>query len=353
MNRGGAETLLMNLFRQIDRTKVQFDFLTCKPGVFDSEIEELGGIVHRIPYVTEVGHFKFIKALQDFFNVNHTYQIIHSHLDKMSGLILKEAYKVGIPMRIAHSHNTKSEGNLLIKTYKSIYGSLVSKYASHLFACSADASKWLFNKKQNQAIILKNGININKFSYSKEKRESKRQELNILDNQFVVGHVGRFNHQKNHIFLIEIFAEIHKRNSEAILILVGDGILRNKLEEKVRGLGLKDQVKFIGVREDVDQILMSFDVLLFPSIHEGLPLTLVESQGSGLPCVISDCISDEIDMGAGLIQKIPLASSPQIWADCILKSKKISSNVSKKLRDRGYDIQETASWLQNYYLKTV
>ncbi len=165
MNRGGAETLIMNLYRNIDRTKVQFDFLTCKEGVFDSEIHEMGGKIHRIPYVTEVGHSGYVKELDLFFKEHPDYEIVHSHLDKMSGLVLRAAKKAEIPVRIAHSHNTQSEGGIGAKGYKWLVGRYINWNATHMFACSEVAAKWLFGSQAHKASILKNGIECDKFQF--------------------------------------------------------------------------------------------------------------------------------------------------------------------------------------------
>ena len=320
MNRGGAETLLMNLYRNIDRSKIQFDFLTCKEGVFDSEIIEMGGKIHRIPYISDVGHFGYMRALDTFFTSHSEYKIIHSHMDKMSGLVLRSAKKAGRQIRIAHSHNTSSEGGVAAKAYKSYVGKYILPSATHLFACSNSAAKWLFANKADKALILKNGIEYEKFAYSPITGKSIREELNLKEENFIVGHVGRFNHQKNHFFLVEIFSEIVKLNPHAYLLLIGEGPLKKEIQKRVNELNLIDNVKFLGVRNDVHHILKACNVMLFPSLHEGLPVTLIEAQGSGLPCVISDVITKEVDIGAGLIEYENLKSSPQVWAKKILHS---------------------------------
>jgi glycosyltransferase involved in cell wall biosynthesis len=353
LNRGGAETLLMNLYRHSDHEKVQFDFLTCKPGYFDQEIEKMGGMIHRIPYVTEVGHFHFVKSLRYFFDHHPEYKIVHSHLDKMSGLVLREAKTAGVPIRIAHSHNTSSEGNLLVKGYKWFSGQFIEKNATHLFACSNKASQWLFGKSKRKAIVLKNGINLNDFSFSKETRTEVRRELNFGEYQFVIGHIGRFNKQKNHTFIIDIFFEFLKRNPHSILVLVGDGSMKDEVEKKVSQLGIQHSVRFLGVRGDVHQIIQAFDVFLFPSLHEGFPVTLVEAQTSGLPCVISDVITNEIDLELNLIQMISLKSPPEIWAKAIKEKKRSNLNTVNSLQNSGFNVAETATWLASFYFEVV
>ena len=201
MNRGGAETLIMNLYRNIDRSKVQFDFLTCKEGVFDSEIKQLGGIVHRIPYVSEAGHFGYIKALNNFFSKYSNYKIVHTHLNKMSGLVVRSAKKFGVKYCITHSHNTGGEGSFLAQSYKWYSGLYIRSNSDFNFACSEAAAKWLFRSKSNDVKLLNNGIEVETFHYSPDVRKMKRNELGIHDSQLVIGHIGRFTKQKNHQFL--------------------------------------------------------------------------------------------------------------------------------------------------------
>ncbi|MEH7224596.1 glycosyltransferase family 1 protein [Bacillus sp. JJ1566] len=353
MNRGGAETLIMNLYRNIDRSKVQFDFLTCKEGVFDEEIRQMGGQVHRLPYLTEIGHFGYVNALNKFFKNHNYYKIVHSHMDKMSGFVLRAAKKANIPFRIAHSHNTHSEGGLLAKIYKEYSGGFIKTNASHFFACSSAAAGWLFGRRAKEAFVLKNGIEINKFLFSKADRERVRNEFNISQDILVIGHVGRFNHQKNHVFLIDVFAKYIQIQPKSVLVLVGDGALRSLIEDRVRELNLVNNVLFLGVRPDIHLIIQAFDLFAFPSLHEGLPVTLVEAQGAGLQCLISTEITKEVDLGLDLVQYLPLAQKDR-WVE---KIEEISNN--KKPRSinhtafvkKGYDIRKTASLIQNSYIK--
>src|SRR5699024_3468974 len=260
MNRGGAETLIMNLCRNINRTKIQFDFLTFKPGVFDEEIKDLGGTIHRIPYITDVGHISFNQQLKKFFQKYQQYKIIHSHMDKMSGFILKAAKQAEIPIRIAHSHNTESEGNFLAKAYKWYAGTHITKNATHLYGCSKKATHWLFGKKAKQAHILKNGIEADKFKFSAHTRDMVRKELQIDKNTFVLGHVGRFSPQKNHLFLLDVYAQIRKEIPHSTLVLVGDGLLQKEIEAKITELKLEEHVHLLGVRPDTHHLLQAFDL---------------------------------------------------------------------------------------------
>nr|WP_208414422.1 glycosyltransferase family 1 protein [Paenibacillus castaneae] len=351
MNRGGAETLIMNLYRHIDRSKVQFDFLTCKSGVFDDEILELGGKIHRIPYLSEVGHNGYIQAMNQFFQEHASYKIVHSHMDKMSGFVLRAARLASIPFRIAHSHNTQSEGGFAAKLYKWYAGTNIARSATHYMACTNVAARWLFAGKAKAALILQNGIECDSFSYSAETRLEVRTELGIDDSTLVVGHVGRFAYQKNHTFLIDIFKELQKECLDSVLLLAGDGPLRLQIEQKVQALQLTNKVKFLGVRSDVERLVQSFDVVVFPSHHEGLGITLIEAQASGLPCLVSNHVTDEVDMGIGLIQFLSIKNTADYVKQITVLDKYQSRIIpSDALAEKGYDIKQTAHLIADYYL---
>jgi glycosyltransferase involved in cell wall biosynthesis len=353
MDRGGAETLIMNLYRNIDRTKVQFDFLTNKEGEFDPEILKLGGKIHRIPYITDVGHFNYIKELDYFFYQHPNYRIVHSHLDKMSGLVLRSAKKAGIPFRISHSHNTSSEGGLGARFYKWLVGQLIIKNATNFMACSHNAAKWLFKGNFNSTKILKNGIDTEKFTFNQLIRDLVRKELNLDKDEFIIGHVGRFNRQKNHSLLVDIFYRYNKLNKSSVLILVGEGPLQIDIQKKVRDLKISHRVRFLGLRSDIDRLLQAFDVIVFPSFHEGLPVSLIEAQGAGLPCLISDTISKEVDLGLQLVEFLPL-SDINLWIQRLKRISYESLNHRQKffsLANQGFEIRETAINLEKFYIK--
>lgn len=352
MNRGGAESLIMNLYRNMERTKIQFDFLTCKEGVFDSEITEMGGVIYRIPYISDIGPLGYRKELNTFFKAHKHFQIVHCHMDKMSGLVLRAAKSAGIPIRISHSHNTKSEGGLAARLYKWYAGQWILPNSTNLLACSDDAAKWLFKEKSHSTTIIRNGIEIKNFTFSSKIRKEIRQELKLNDQQFVLGHVGRFNHQKNHSFLIDVFAHWNKKNEDSVLILVGDGELQADIERKIKRLNLKDKVYLLGSRSDINRLLQAFDLFLFPSLHEGIPVSLIEAQGAGLPCLISDAISKDVDMGMNVVEYAPITNS-DLWVENINKIKEQQAKrnkISNGLLKHGYDIKETAHYIEDYYL---
>lgn len=351
MNRGGLETMLMNYYRNIDKTKVQFDFLTHRDGEkdYDNEILSLGGKIYHLPILNPFDK-NYLDQLDKFFNMHTEYKIVHSHLDCMSTYPLKYAKKQGVPVRIAHSHSTNQDRNLkyILKMYSR---SQIPQNATHLFACSAVSGKYMYQK--NEFLIINNAINSKKFICDETTSNRMKKELNIV-NKFVIGHVGRFDIPKNHNFLIDIFRDIYDKNKEAVLLLIGDGILRQQIEEKVNLLGLKDNVIFTGVRSDIPELLQAMDVFLFPSLFEGLPVTVIEAQAAGLPCLISKNITDEVKI-TDLVQFISIRDSVDIWVECILKvSKAIQrKNMHQQIIDAGYDINSAAEFLQNFYLGVI
>jgi Glycosyltransferase len=356
MNRGGAESLLMNIYRNIDRRKIQFDFLTSREGVFDKEIKDLGGRIYRIPYITDSGHFSYIKSLRKFFAEHNEYSIVHSHMDKVSGLVLQQAYKQSVKYRIAHSHNTRSSGGWLTRIYKSYAGSLLRHYATHYFACSNSAANWLFGNRNSQnVLIINNGVDFETFMYSPETRKKIREQLNIDQDTLVIGHVGRFDPVKNQSFLVDIFNQITKLRENSVLILVGGGGNANQITEKISNLGIKDKVKMLGVRDDIPHLLQAFDLFIFPSLYEGLPLALIEAQVSGLPCIISDRITNEVDI-SGQVTFLPVTKSPENWAIKALEiydSNYDRSNIVESKLDVNYDIKKTVEVLENFYMNLV
>lgn len=355
MNRGGLETLIMNIYRSIDRSVIQFDFLVHseKKGSFDEEIKQLGGRIYSLPYVTKVGHFAYVKALEKFFERHNKYRIIHSHFNAMSGLVLRAAKKAGIPIRIAHSHNTRYGVTLIENIYKNVIANMIPRNTTHYFACSQKAGEKLFGKKIgiHKLKVIKNGVCTNLYQNNLEIKQAARKKLGIDQGAFVVGHVGRFQIQKNHTFLIDVFAAVKERRPKSVLLLVGDGPLRAEMQQKVIDLGIKDSVCFLGVRSDVPEIMQAMDVFAFPSLFEGLPVTLVEAQASGLHCIISDTITKEVDMGAGLITYQSINDKKK-WIDSLLEPYpyRSSEECVNIVRNSGYDILDSATWLQKFYI---
>jgi len=352
LNRGGAETLLMNLYRNVDKSRVQFDFLTCKPGVFDEEVASLGGQVHRIPYLTEVGHRGFVRELRKFFADHPEYTVVHSHLDKMSGVVLAAARREGVAVRIAHSHNTASEGGPAARLYKWAVGLRIHRSATHKMACSQAAAEWLFPHRTEDSLLLNNGIEIDRFRHRPAVREEMRRELGIAPGTFVIGHVGRFSPVKNHSYLLELYRRFRAERPDSLLVLSGDGPLLPQLQKQAAETGLAGHVRFLGSRSDVDRLLAAMDVFVFPSLHEGLPVVLVEAQAAALPCLVSTAVSPESDLGLGLIRQLPLADEAAwlLHLNRLADGSRPRATQAESIAAAGYDIRQTARWLTDYYL---
>lgn len=350
---GGYESLIMNLYRCIDRDAVQFDFVSSFPGVYESEIESLGGVIHRIPFITQKGPFVYTHALDRVLAQSPRYSIVHSHMDKFSGLVMRQAKKAGIPVRIAHSHNTRNEGGLAFQVVKDYYGNMVLPNATHLFACSRAAADWMFGPEANRAHILLNGIDPERFAVNEVARVSVREEFGLSDECLVFGHVGRFTPQKNHDRILDIFALIHKQAPDSALLLAGTGPLLGEMRQKAARLGLADCVHFLGSREDIPRLLQGMDGFLFPSLHEGLPVTLVEAQAAGLPITAATTITSEVCI-TPLVKQLALESSDEIWAKTALaqamENRPVRSSPRQQIAAAGYDIRQTAAWLTNFYL---
>lgn len=356
MNRGGLETLLMNIYRNIDRSKVQFDFLVHfkEKGMYEDEIKKLGGKVYRIEHITKAGPIKYKKQLKNFFK-NNKYNIVHSHMDAMSGIVLREVKKNGVPVRIAHSHNSYPKMRLFEKIYKNYSKLFINSSCTDKFACSNIAGEWLFgeNIDNKSFTVLKNAIDTNKFKFNNLIRKNVREQLGISEDTLVIGNIARFNTQKNHDFLIDIFEEVKKLEKNTKLVLVGDGNLKQSIEEKVHRLGLDQDVLFLGVREDIPNLLNAFDIFLFPSLHEGLGIVLIEAQSNGLKCIVSKAVPEEADIKCNLLNIISLSQSAKVWANKIIEERYYNreSEISIKLaNDSGYDIYEVSKWIESYYI---
>ncbi|WP_309121659.1 glycosyltransferase family 1 protein [Paenibacillus sp.] len=355
MNRGGAETLIMNLYRNIDRSRIQFDFLVHRPtpGAFEEEILELGGRIFRVPYGIGSGHFAYVRALDRFFREHPEYKIVHSHMNEASGIILRSAKKAKVPVRIAHSHTSYPMYPLVKKLYFQGYArKLLPRNANHYFACSSRAGEYLFGDgiaRSGRMTLLRNGVAASEFSFDPNARAKTRAELGLHSDAFVIGHIGSFRKVKNHTFLLDVFAEISQRQKNAVLALAGDGELRQEMERKADLLGVRPNVRFLGVRDDVQRIMQAIDVFVLPSLYEGLPVTLVEAQSAGLRCVISDTITKEADFGAGLIEYAALNDIAE-WTCKILQPAVERRDTAQLVRNSGYEIKDICESVQKFYI---
>lgn len=352
LDHGGYESLLMNLYRCVDRQAVQFDFVSSFPGVYEAEIEALGGRIHRIPFITQKGPLVYTRALDRVLQSHPEYRILHSHMDKFSGLVMQRGKKAGVPVRIAHSHNTQNEGGLAFQLVKNHYGRMVLPNATHLFACSRTAADWMFGAEAQKAHILLNGIDPERFLVNAALRAQARAEFGLAPTTLVFGHVGRFTPQKNHEKLLDIFAAVAAAEPDCALLLAGTGPLQQSMREKAQALGLAQKIRFLGARQDIPALLQGMDCFLFPSLHEGLPVTLVEAQAAGLPVLASDAITSEVCV-TPLVRLLRLAEPSQAWAKAALTAARAGragrASPVNALAEAGYDIRQTAAWLQDFY----
>lgn len=350
LEQGGIQNFLMNVYRNINRDKIQFDFLVSADGVFEEEIKELGGKYYHIPYITEIGRKKYQKELKKFLIEHEEYKIIHCHLNQISGVVLEVAKELNIPVRIAHAHTMKNTNSLPIKIYKAYLQRKINKSATHFFACSKEAAEWMFKRKSSKANIIYNGIQIEKFFFSVEKRKSIREENKIEDKAMVLGHVGRFSKVKNQSFLLDIFYEYYKRNQDTELLLIGEGETKEEIIAKAHEMGIENKVKFLGNRKDVENYYSAFDCFLFPSLFEGLGIVLIEAQVNGLNCIISDTVPKEVDLD-GKVKFMSLNQKASEWAKQIEKSDR-REEISKEILQK-YDIKQIAKKIEEFYIDSI
>jgi glycosyltransferase involved in cell wall biosynthesis len=353
MNRAGTETMLMNLYRNIDRKKIQFDFISYsqKEAHYDQEIERLGG---RIIRLTKTYSVKEIYAAIKKYG---PYDVVHAHTLFNCGIANLAAQLAGVAIRISHAHTTLDTNQSLVRTiYKGIMRKLINITSTKLLACSNGAGRYLFGEKElvkTRYSYYPNVIDYTKFLEPPLKEVKKFKEEADLENNFVIGHIGRFMDAKNHLFLIEIMKNVLKKQKNITLLLVGDGELRASIEEYVKKLGIDENIKFVGVREDIPTLLHSMDLFVFPSLYEGLGLVLLEAQASGIPCIVSEAIQPEADLNIGLVKQLTLSEGPELWANRILMdSRNKEGNINRIINGfetKGYSVSKGISNLLAIY----
>ena len=353
MDRGGAETMCMNLYRSMGRSKVQFDFLVYFPqkGAYDDEIESLGGRIYRIAQLKHLA--AHLREAELFFAEHPEYKIVHDHMGENGALICRAARKAGIKTVIYHSHAQfdpliDKDPRVSIRRffYRTLYR-IARMYVTDLFACGVRAAQ-VFGSNQH-VTILNNAIDLDRFKYSPAVREKIRGELKC-GNSFVIGHVGRMDFNKNQMFLLRVFRELLKVDPDSLLVLVGDGVMRKELERESERLGIAGKTRFLGVRGDVNAVLQALDVFVLPSISEGLPVSCIEAQAAGLPCVFSDSFDPETAVTENC-RILSLAAPVEKWVGTVLGFRNFErKDMSPVIRAAGYDIKETAGRMENYYL---
>ncbi len=359
MNRGGAETALMNAYRVIDRAQVQFDFAVhiSRPGHYDEEIRGLGGRILPLQPPAEAGWRNYGCEFTRILEERGPFAAVHSHVHWFSGFVLRLASQHRIPVRVSHSHNTR-DGNgdsLSRRAYRMFMRALIRRHATHLIGCSREASEALFNRacwSDRRVSVLPHALHL--ADYACAAGSDLREELELAHGTPLVGHIANLSPAKNHSFLIEIFDSIRSLVPGAHLVLAGDGPLRAEIEAAIRARGLADRVHLLGVRNDVPRILAALDLMVFPSLWEGLPVVLVEAQAAGLRCLLADSVTRDVDLRLGLTEFLSLSRGAEDWARAAVASLGMPRPAwtarEWALKTAGYDARTVAASLTSLYL---
>lgn len=354
LGRGGAESMVMNLYRAIDRTQVQFDFIihTEEHQAYYDEIISLGGRIYSFPAFNGKNYFKMKSIWKNFFKDHPEYKILHSHVRSYASLYLPIAKKAGLKT-IIHSHST-SNGKGIASAVKRIMQYPLRWQADHFFGCSKEAGEWLFGKKvvENEKYhILQNAIDTEQYRFNPEIRREYREQLGLGEKKTFI-HVGRFHPAKNHTFLLNLFAEIHKQDSNTVLLLAGDGELRSAIESQIAELNLQNDVLLLGSRSDVPKLLMAADCFLFPSVWEGFGMVAVEAQAAGLPVICNTTIPQTVSVS----KKCLFVSTDDLNAwkrsaiDLINSSSRNDAHTMSEIVEKGFDIKTSSRLLTEFYL---
>ena len=347
LDRGGAETMCMELYRHIDRSCVQFDFIkhTFETGAYEEEIKALGGRIYEAPQYKIYNQISYCNWWKKHLKAHPEHQIIHGHYFTVSPVYFKVCQQLG-RITVGHSHSTKSPRHTVKNTVGNIILKRLESRCDYCLACSDSAGKWLFPHKPYT--VLNNAVDTEKFIYSSSIRQEVQEELGFSDELLVVGVVGSIYEPKNPFGVVEIFKAVYNKASNARLLWVGDGPMRKAIENKIKEYGIQDAVILTGVRPDVNRLLQAMDVFILPSLYEGLPVVGIEAQASGLPCVFSSNITTELQK-TGLCKFISL-DDYELWAQEILNAKSRRKDMSAEIKMAGYNISDTSRWLEDFYL---
>ena len=357
MNVGGTETMLINLYRKVNK-KIEFNFISYsnEEAFYDKEIEKLGGKVIRLNQPNKVGFINSIKDIKRVIKENGPYDAVHTHMLFNCGIAMIAAYLSGVKVRVSHAHTTSDEGvGIIRKLYISLMRIFIKVFSTNFLACSDGAGRYLFgnnitlNKKYK---MIPNYIDYEKFINCTD-TTSIRKKFGIKEDDIVICHIGRFITAKNHKFLVEVAKEMINRNNKVKVLLVGVGDLRQSIEEKVKELEIDKNVYFIGLTDNIPSILNNSNLFILPSIYEGLGLVLLEAQASKVPCLVSDAIQPEVDLGVGLIKKLKLNDGAKVWATEAerLIENKINENIdiSNAVKEKKYDLNSILDNLLSVY----
>lgn len=350
LERGGAETMCMNLYRAIDRTKIQFDFVKHTPqkGAYEDEILSLGGRIYEAPRYKSYNRGAYCKWWKNHLQQHPEHQIIHGHFFSISAIYFKVAKAMG-RVTVGHSHSTQCVGSAIKRMTKLRLVRKAYRYTDVALACSRDAGQWMFPKMSYD--VLNNAIETERFVFDPQRRLAIRAQLGIDLDALVLGTVGNLNGVKNPFFMIETVKAICQRCADVRFLWIGEGPLRAQIEERLQAEGLSETVILAGARADVPDLMQAMDVFVFPSLWEGLGMAAVEAQAAGLPCLCSENVPAEAAV-TPLCQFLP-TDDPQVWAETILSMKQPRSDMSEQIAAAGYDVRQTAQWLQDLYLRCL
>ena len=360
MDRGGAETMIMNVYRKIDKEIFQFDFLCMsdQKGAYEEEIKEKGGEIYRILPPQERGYLKHIFDIIKICKKNR-YDVIHVPTQFHSGIVCLAAFLAHVPIRIVHSHSAGEKGGgIKRKIYKFICRRLINIFATNKIACGEKARDFLFgnnDRTKKQVLILKNGIDIEEFAYVPTYEiEKLKKEINIKKDEILLGHIGRFEKVKNHIFFIKIAKELKKEGMKFKILLVGDGSLKESIEKEIKRNKLEENFVLVGSREDVPIIMNAIDIFVMPSLYEGFPMTLIEAFASGTYCVVSDNVSKETAIVEENIEFLKLNENISEWKEAIKRGLNVEvdkEKIIRTLKEKGFDVNVTVKELEKIYLE--
>lgn len=349
LDRGGAQSAILNLYKEIDRNEWQFDFVTHDKasGDLESLVWSYGGRVFHLPSLESSGLFRFVSNWSSFFSDHDEWHVLHSHMRSTASLVLPVAKKAGLAT-IVHSHSTRNDGGIKA-VVKAALQYPIRFESDYFVGCSSEAGRWLFGERafnSGRYLYLPNAIDIDRYIFNQKSRSRLREQLG-LDGKLVFGHVGRLHESKNHGFLIDVFKGLKKKYPNSVLLLVGDGPLRSQIECAIKSEGLTDSIILLGNRSDVPALLQVMDVFVFPSKWEGLPVSVVEALASGLPCYISDTLTHDVDI-CDAVTRLPI-DDPGVWTDSISLPCRI--NARHDIEAAGFDIHDSARKLVDLYVR--
>ena len=355
LNIGGSQTMIMGIYRNMDRSKIQFDFVIDRKNetFFKDEIESLGGKVYIFDeYFKGYNYFSFAKQWKEFFRAHPEYKIIHCHVRSVASIVLKIAKRNGLKT-ICHSHST-SNGYGMKSVAKKMLQRRISEYCDHYLACSKESAEWLYGKEiSKKCLIINNAIDVSKYKYNAKVRKKVRIELG-LDDKILIGQVGRMEAVKNHVFSLKLLRELLKSNKSYHLLIVGSGTQKDNIIKRAKEIGVYNNITILESRNDVNELMQAMDVFVMPSLYEGLPLALIEAQAASLPCMISDTIKDGILIDK-TVAKLKLDSLEK-WVrrvEGLVVNGNEREDVSAIIVKSGFDIKKNAKKLSDFYLDKI